>query len=199
MRSKESLRIGVAKILADLRAGKALSKTKMAELVNVDYKTWRSWESGETTPSIVDFISVFEHCDETLMRPVLNILYPKLYAGSNDPDIEHMRAAAAKFFAEEASDHMVKVWFFLHAGNHGSNLMPQVEEFCAFDHLPMEYRYFIAEQIYVSYMIAMHRGELIATDEVLPDMDIWTQGLKQGQRSAFRKLQSYTTFGGEDS
>lgn len=197
MRSKEELQAGVAKIFADLRARKNLSKCKMAELVNVDYKTWRSWEAGETTPSIVDFMSVFEHCNETMMRPVLNLLYPELYSAAGQ-DIEQMRRATAEFFRSEASDHMVRVWYFLHAGDHGSNILPQVEEFCAFDHLPMEYRYFIAEQIYVSYMIAMHRGELIATDEVLPDMDIWTHGLKQGQRSAFKKLQSYTTIGGDE-
>ena len=193
MRTAEELRIGVAKILSDLRAKKKLSKAKMSELVGVDVRTWRSWESGDTMPSIVDFISIFEHASEPIMRPVLNVLYPDIYSTTNDPNVEYMRSATAKFFLEEASDHMVRVWYFLHAGKHGSNILPQVEEFCAIDHLPLEYRYFIAEQAYVYYMMALQRGELTCTDEEMPNMEVWTAGLKQGQRAAFKKLQSYTS------
>lgn len=195
MLTKEELKQGVAKLLTDLRTRQGLSKAKMADKLGVDAHTWRSWESGESTPNIVDFISAFEQSGEPMLRPILNFLYPDTYM--EEDNVEQQRKAIVDFFANQASDHMIRVWAFLNHGGHGSNIAPQVEEFCALDHLPMEHRYFVAEQIYVYYKMALHRGELVATDEVMPDMDVWIDGLKQGQRAAFTKLNSYTTIGGQ--
>lgn len=188
---KEELRSGIAEILTSLRIRKGYSKNKMAEFLGVNKRTWYQWESGEATPNIVDFIDAFLEFEEPVLRTILSKIYP-----DNDnscEDIDLIRNNTSRFFSEVATDHMVRIWNFLAFGNHGSNNAPQAEEFCALNHLPMEYRYYIAEMIYVFYKTAERRGELVATDDVMPNMETWEAGLKKGQKAAFHKLQSYTT------
>ena len=82
---------------------------------------------------------------------------------------------------------------YLFAGSHGSEITAQLEEFCALDHLQLEQRYMIAEQIYMFFLMAQHRGELIETDDVMPNMQTWASALKEGQKAAYGRLRSYST------
>lgn len=193
MRSKEDIQERVMAILTELREKKGFSKTRMAEYLGVDKHTWIRWESGANMPSIVDMIMIYDKLGESIIGPILDMLYPTETA-SVMPDavpVAQVRKEVAKYFLEGSSDHMVRVWNFLHHGLHGSEIQYQVEEFCAIDHLPMQYRYFIAQQVYVYYMMARQRKELISTDEVMPDMDVWSSGMKRSQKAAFDRLQSY--------
>ena len=187
---KEDIRSGVAEILRSLREKQGYSKNRMAERLGINKRTWYAWESGESSPNIVDFINIFTELGEPMMRPILQLLYGNQPAAD---DIETLRQRTADFFHRSAPDHMVQVWSFLNSGEHGSNVAPQVEEFCALDHLPLEHRYYVGEMIYMLYKTAAHRGELVATDEVMPNMEVWEAGLKSGQKAAFNKLKSYTT------
>lgn len=193
MRTKDDLKRSIGDMLHSLRIKHGYSKNHMAEIVGVDKHTWHSWESGATCPSIVDFIAVFNACDEPLTRPLLDMLHPDTYAGITDQsDIQQVRKAVSDFFLNNASDHMVRVCMYLFGGSHGSEIAGQIEQFCALDHLPIEYRFMIGEQIYMYYLMAEHRGELIETDAVMPNVDTWSAALKNCQKAAYGKLRSYS-------
>lgn len=189
MRTREDLRTGLAAMLHDLRTRRGLSKAKMARLVDVDDHTWNSWETGRTSPSVVDFLYIFEACGESVMRPTLELLYPDQYAGS----ASEARDTLTHFISELAPDHAVQVLSFLAFGDHGSNFAPQTELFCAYAHLPMEQRFVIAETVYIAYKLAQNRSELRSPGSVLPDLNTLESGLKKGQKAAYARLQSYTT------
>lgn len=189
MRSKEEIKSGIAKRLADLRAQKGYSKTKMAEFLGVDKHTWSRWETGENVPSVIDFFLIYDKLGDNPISTILDMLYPdnEYFSHGNIP-IEAARKNIAKYFLEDASDHQVRAVSFILNGPHGSDADAQMEEFCAINHLPLHYRYFIAEHIYVYYMLARQNRELILTDHIMPDMDIFTDGLKAIQKSAFDDL-----------
>lgn len=186
---KEDIRSGVAEILRSLREKQGYSKNRMAERLGINKRTWYAWESGETVPNIAEFIRVFTECGESMLRPILQLFYPDQYGTNTD----QIREQLTHFIQTAATDHQIDVLSFLAFGSHGSNFAPQVELFCAYNHLPLEQRFFIAEMVYQQFMIAQNRGDLIKTADTMPDMKTWETGLKAGQKAAYKRLQSYTT------
>ncbi len=176
-------------MLAELRDRQNLSKAAMARRVGVDDHTWSSWETGATSPSVVDFLNVFEACGESILRPTLELLYPDHYTDGQTNERERLTS----FVNDAATDHHIAILAYMIFGDHGSNFIPQAELICAYNHLPMEQRFIIAELIYTSFLTAQHRGDLINTDSVQPDMPVWISGLKASQRAAYQRLNSYTT------
>lgn len=194
MRTKDGIKQGIASMLQRLREKHGFSKNRMSEVIGVNKHTWYAWESGTTCPSVADFIAAYDACDEPVMRPLMEMLSPDDYEGVTDQsDITRQREALAHFVTHDASDHMIRVLNFLMSGDHGSEIAAQVEQLCALDHLALEYRYMIAEQIYLLFVMSEHRCELIATDSVMPNKDLWASALKEGQRAAYGRLRSYST------
>lgn len=193
MRSKDEMRSGIAQMLRDLRIRKTLSKSKIADIVGVDDHTWASWESGRTSPSVVDFVHIYNVLGENMMHPVMQFMFDNQCDTSED-----MRKSAAEFLSESAPEHTVQALHYILFGHHGSSPISQIEQFCALDHLPLEQRYYIAELIYVMYKMSENRGDLIESHSTLPDMRTWESALKAGQKAAFRRLQSYSAAGEHD-
>lgn len=187
--NREELKQSTAKLIGDLRTRQGLNQARMAKKLNIDPHTWNSWESGKTSPSVVEFVNMFSVCGESMMRATLEMLYPEQYRTESDIDREKM----IRFVSDVATDHAAEVMNFIAFGNHGSSYSPQAELFCAYNHLPMEQRFLIAESIYVAFLIAQNRGDLVAKDAVMPDMETLKSGLKAGQKAAYTHLQSYNT------
>ena len=79
MRSKEEIQAAVAEALRDLRRSTGLSKAKMADSLYIDRATWRRYESGETSPSIADFIFFYALHKKNALQSVLEFVYPSTY------------------------------------------------------------------------------------------------------------------------
>ena len=60
------------------------------------------------------------------------------------------------------------------------------------DHLPMKYRYMIAESINKYYEMASAHNELVSTDETLPDVELFRIGLNLGKKATMEKKESYS-------
>ncbi len=189
MRTKEDLRSALATMIHDFRDKQGLSKAAIAKRLNVDDHTWNSWETGRTSPSVIDFVTIFESCGESMMRQTLQFIYPDQYKTGNT----ETRARVTRFIEEVATDHAIDIMAYLLFGVHGSNVSPQLELMCAYNHLPMEQRFMFAELVYTAFLADQHRGDLLAPDNVMPDMPVWEDGLKKAQKATYRKLQSYTT------
>ena len=193
MRTKEDLRSAFANMLRDLRERQHLSKAKISRILDIDDHTWNAWESGKTSPSLVDFITVFDTCGESIMRPFLEFLYPDQYSSSSD-----LRDQLSHFSREVATDHAIEIMSFIALGEHGSEFSLQAELICAYNHLPLETRFIIAETIYTSFLISMNRGDLVATDSVMPDMPVLEDGLRKAQKAAYTRMRSYNTITEEE-
>lgn len=184
MRTKEDIRSALSVILSDFRTKHGLSKTKIAETLGIDKHTWIRWERGENTPALEDLIIIFDKLGEDLMPHIMNILYP------NDPrdPVSSYRKDAAIYYLDQATAHQARVWKFMTTCLSQQEQEAQTEEFCAINHLPLEYRWFLAEQVYLYYTKAIKSNEIQHTTEAMPDMDIFIQGLKRTQKAAFDKL-----------
>ena len=185
MRSKEDVNYIISGLLMQLRQKKGLSKAKMADALGIDKHTWIRWESGASAPSIADLVMVYETMEEPILRPMIDILYP------HEDDYHESTTAARKSIAEyildKAPDRTIRMYRYMMERPEADQ---QLEEFCALNHLPLHYRFFVAQQIYVYYQMARQHGELIYTDTHMPDLDIFASGMKRVQKAAFDKLKS---------
>lgn len=181
MRTKQEINGRISHLLIELRAKYGVSKSKMADIAGVDRHTWARWEDGVNVPTIADLVMVYDALGESILRPILDLLYPSEEIGT-----ESIRKDAAQCFLESATDHSVRI--FSYTMDNNSDIDTQVEAFCAFGHLPSPYKFFLLQHLYVYYQTARQHQELIGTNEVMPDMDIFSSGLKRTQKSAFDKL-----------
>ena len=194
MKTVEEIRADCAEALRQLRIQNGYTKAEMCIAANVDIRTWNKYESGESAPDVAKFLYIFAALGKDAMHTVLHIVYPETYADlSPEDETQRFRETAAHYILNAASDRTVRELNFLIHGQHGSNIEPQMQEFTMLDHLPMAYRYAIAEMIYTFWRLAESRGELVRTDRIMPDIDVFLAGLTQGQEAANDHRDSYTT------
>lgn len=194
MRTRDELRDGCANLLRKLRLETGYSKSKMAETVGIDLRTWEKYESGQASPRVDEFIAWFDLFHADALRYVLDYLYPDIYDGLiNDSRTDDLRKAAMHYISNVASDHAIKKFDFLVFGEHGSNIEAQTEEFTMLDHLPLTMRLAVASLIDILYQTAEANNLLVCTDCVMPVIDVFHDGLKKGREAVMNGKQSYTT------
>ena len=193
MRTLLELQQGIAQLLSDLRKRKGLSKFKIATLVGISDKTWARYESGTSAPTIPEFIQIYSALNEDAFRDVLNYLYPNTYLDINpNSSVEELRNALSHFSHHVASDRTIHELAFMIFGNHGSSFMPQLEMFTMLNHLPMKYKYFIADDIMKYWEIAELHGEITCKENIMPHIETVQQGLELGKEATLSKRNYYS-------
>jgi len=191
---KEYIQSALAKIFAQVRIKRGLSKSKIADSVYISEATWARYENGESAPTVPEMIRIFSELNEDSLKYVLKLVYPETYGDlTYESPTKDLRKAAAHYFTEVASDQTVRIWDFITFGSHGSNVEAQMQEFCAYEHLPLDYKLAVACLIDSLYNLAMERGELIEADHVRPNLEVFRSGLRKGKEAAYRRTNSYTT------
>lgn len=194
MITMNELQKGCADLLRDLRLEAGLTVPKMADLMEIDKRTWQKYEDGLSAPSVPEFIDIFNRLGEDALKKVLNLIYPSIYKSlSQDSNTKDLRKALVHYFDYLASDLVVRELSFLVFGDHGSNFVPQLQEFTALDHLPMTLRYAIAKQIQIFWTVSEANGQLINLDHVMPDINMFADAIAKGEDAALSGRNSYTT------
>lgn len=193
-RTLSDIQKGCSDLLKRLREKKGLSKSKMASLVGTSDHTWARYESGESAPTVPEFIYIYSKAEADPLRAVLDFIYPDIYKDlTADSDMDDLRKACCHFLQHVASDRMVREWNYLAFGEHGSSNKSQLEMFTMIDHLPMKYRYMIANDVMKYWEIASSHNELVGTDHIMPDIDLFKQGLHKGKEATLKGENSYNT------
>lgn len=183
-----------AEQLKKLRISHGLSKAKMADTFFLDHRRYSDYESGIRSPSAPELVMMYETLGEDILRTTLDCVYPDKYKNIEDKDDVHaQRAAAVHFFQHVATDRMVREFNYIAFGNHGSNFEPQLAEFVALDHLPLDYRVAIVKNIITFYNMAKARGELICPDHIEPDIDTLVDAIRKGLEAVGQGRNSYST------
>ena len=192
--TKDQIDIEFAKQLKQLRLSQGLSIAKMADKFYLDERTWAKYERAESAPSAPDMVRMYNECGVDILRATLECVYTDIYKDiENKTEVDAMRAAAVHFFQHIATDRMVREFNYIAFGGHGSNFEPQLNEFVALDHLPMDYRVAIVKNIITFYRMADARGELVCADVAPPDFTILVDAIRKGLDAVGQGRNSYTT------
>ena len=197
MRTKDEIRTACAAVLQQLRLEKGFSKERMAREMYVDPKTWARWESGESMPSVADFMFVFEESGTDSLPMLLKFMYPDKYGGLGN-ETQDVRTSMANYLRDVASDRMISTLYYLLYGNHGSNIEAQVQELLMLDHLPLIYRYVAANSLKTCWDIACGQGELLNEGYIMPNMELFNKALDQAHKAAVTGKNNYVTIKGKE-
>lgn len=188
------LQQGFADALRELRLRHGLSKSKIADKLFLDERTWAKYESGSSAPTAPEFIRFYSELGEDVLRSTMNAIYPDIYQEITcTEDTEAMRQAAAHFFLHVATDDMVRDFNYIAFGEHGSNVRPQLAEFVALDHLPLDYRVAVVKNIITFYGLAEARGEIVCQDTAPVNIDVLVDAIRSGLEAVGEGRNSYST------
>lgn len=194
MRERSELRMGCATLLRNLRLEMGYSKSKMAECVGVDYRTWDNYEAGIASPRVDEFIHYFDIFSADALRCVLNFLYPEVYDSlTPESNADDLRQACVHYVSTVASEHAIRKMDFLIFGEHGSCVFAQSEMFVMLNHLPLAMRMIVADMVSSLYYIAVTNELLVNTDRIMPCIDIFEQGRIKSKQAIANGKTSYTT------
>ena len=192
MRTHEDFAADFAGLMKRLRTEKRLSLRKAADIMNVDYHTFGRYESGESAPTVPDFVRFCADLGIDALPAVLEYVYPTVYGRNATDDINQIREGVAHFFAAIARDHEVREMEYLINGNHGSSLSSQIAMYTMIDHLPMYYRVAVAQLINTLWIIAESRGELLETDKTMPDVELFRKAMHLGTDAVINGREHYS-------
>lgn len=194
MKTREDIRSNIAKLLRDLRESTGLSKSQISTILNVDPHTYTKYENGESPISAEDLIWLFAELEKDVLRHVLDMIYPNVYEGlSAQSDIDDLREGINHFMGHVASERFVRSWDYITFGNHGSDVEPQLQEFLMICHLPLAYRYVLAENVWMFWQLAVSKDKLTNTDCTMPNIEMFLNTLETVQKAVVENKDGYTT------
>lgn len=179
-----------AELIKQIRVSNDLSKSEMAAIMGVSDATFYKYESGASSPTVIQFIDLCQDLNLDIFRVIYDLMYPEIEDGGT----EELRRSAAYFVQNQCPDKLLRELHYIINGNHGSNFYPQAQEFTMINHLPMEYRLIIARDIFMLYDLARDKGELLHTDKVMPDEKAFMEGIRKGREAVKAGKNSYSEF-----
>lgn len=189
---KEKLQDFVAEMLKELRIRHGLSKAAMADILYINPKTWAKYEAGTSSPTLAEFLTIFDELGEDPLRSSLIHFYPETYSMlQSEGGNEELRRAIANYFKNVATDKDVTDWSYLVFGSHGSNLSPQLQEFITIDHLPLKYRYMIAMEVLAFWSLAQVENAIVDDGNNMPNMELFEKGVRKAKQAIDKGLPGY--------
>lgn len=183
----------ISEIIKEAKVKSGMSISRIAEGVGRDDKTVSNWVKGKVTPNVSNLIRLFQVMEQPLLSKILPIVYPHLDRTRGKNTVDQKRKTLADYISQVAFDSEVEKLYFLTFGPHGSSWYPQLEEWVALDHLPMKEKVNIAKTIENAFDMAAARDELVATEEVMPEMDVFKHAIEQGILAAMDGRNAYNT------
>lgn len=179
----------VSNILLNARLDAGVSKKDIAKALGKTERTIQNWESGYN-PSFLDICSWFQVIKKSAWTYIQcaiynhDVHYSEAY--SND-----CRKNLIQYFSAAKISEIRKVCYIIF-GKHGSNWHAMLEALFEYVCSPLAQRVISARSILVSYSVDAQRTELVATDNISPDIDNLHRCIELGTEAAKHGKTSYT-------
>lgn len=177
-----------AKMLRALREQEGLSKSKMADKMGVDERTYSRFERGEASPSLALSLQLLQRLNKPALPIITRYLYPDDYGTVADADNpENVRKKLATYILRDVTERTARQLAYFLFEEHGSITESQMQLICALDHLPMDVRLLVAKIVLNFWEIESSRGGILNTESVMPDMALLKQTIIDVQTSIIEK------------
>ena len=182
-----------SKIWWKSRADADKSQEFMALGLGVSKKTVQNWEKGISAPDLFQGSEWFRILGLNPLPYYLAYLYPDLFGDISPDKSDEELALALHHLIDQATPIEKRQLLFLMAGKHGSSWYALLQMFTAHCHTSMQCRVGTARIVLDNYEMQQETGELVCTDNVLPDLDVLRNAIESGKSAAQQKRPGYTT------
>ena len=183
----------LAQCMAYNRTKVGKSQKYMAKAMNKSVGTIQNWESGYSTPNIIDLVDWFDILGLNPLRSVMEFIHPEIYRGINPSDTTNkIREGLDVWVNNIATDDEIRKLSYFIYGNTGSSWHSQINEVCALNHLPIADRIVIAEIILSLYQLKESQRALINTNHIAPDIDNFKEAINKCKQSVLEGKNEYS-------
>lgn len=178
----------VSGILLQSRLDAGVSRKDLAKALGKTERTIQNWESG-FSPSFLDVCMWFSAIEKPAWSYIQNAIYNHK-TNNYDSYAEECRQELIEYFSAADIIEIRKVSFAI-MGDHGSNWLAMLEALLEHVCSPLAQRVISARSILISYSIESQHTEIIATENILPDLENLRRCIELGTEAAKAGKNSY--------
>lgn len=180
----------LAKILSRTRNEVGLSQEDMALELGVSRMTVSNWEKGTSRCDMVQFFHWFEALGKNPIPYVLQFFTPDTFEDLEHSSSDERIDEAVEELLQSLSNESKRSILYLLYGIAGDPFA-MLQLFVAHSHLPMEYRFSIANHICEAYKMCEANGTLKDTDKIKPDIALLEEAIEAGKDAAITGKATY--------
>lgn len=180
-----------AEIFVTSRYDAGKSQEYMAAELGVSRHTICNWESGASSPNAFQLTEWFRALNLNPTPYLFDYLNSEI---RTDPSISKEEKLEKSFdrIADELTVSQKRCVTYLLTGTYRGDPYAMLQLFVAHAHLPMQYRFSIANQICETYKLCEKAGMLRDTEYILPDIEILEKAIEAGREAAIRGEHTYS-------
>ncbi|MDD6038052.1 MAG: helix-turn-helix transcriptional regulator [bacterium] len=183
----------MAKLLSEARYKVGVSQEQMAMALRVSKNTIYNFEKGTSTPDLFQFMAWYETLGLNPTSYILQYMNPYEFDGLSAEASEEQIQESLNTLLNELTPHQKRCVLYLLFGSYQGDPYAMLQLFVAHAHLPMHYRFSIANTILETYKMCEKCGDLKDTSHVMPDIETLEKAVRQGREAAINGKDGYVT------
>lgn len=177
----------LAKYLSQTRYNNNISQERMAMALHVSKNTVAAYEKGTSSPDFWQILEWYKICGQNPTPDLFKLINPEFDKEQcNDEEISR----AADILVSSLSDHKKRCVNYLLAGCNGDPYA-MIDLFVAYAHLPMYYRFGIANFIFETFKLCQSVDWLKDTDKIMPNIELLEDAILLGREAAVNGKDNY--------
>lgn len=179
-----------SKIFSESRYEANVSQSYMAAELGVSRTTIQNWESGISAPNAFQLTEWFRALNLNPTPYLFDYLNGEIRQDKSLSDEEKLEKSFERIIGELTIQQKRCIAYIL-TGTYKGDPYAMLQLFVAHAHLPMNFRFSIANQICEAYKMCEQAGMLIDTEYVMPDLSVLEKAIDAGRNAAIKGEHGY--------
>ena len=180
------------RILTKSRQKSNVSQEHMAAELGVSRRTIQNWEMGNSCPTFFQVIEWFRVLGQNPASYYREFLYPEAFKDLEPSDDDDRISDALQIVFNNLSIAEKRTLLYLFHSDHGSSTLAILQMLLAHLHTDMKSRVLVGRMILESFEMSEKRDELVNTDCIMPDLDIFQQAIEKCKQAAIKRESGYS-------
>lgn len=180
-----------SKIFSESRADAGVSQDWLAAELGVSRKTIQNWENGTSMPNYFQQLEWFRAL-KLNQTPYLYKYVNHEIRNNENMSKEEKFDISFESLMKDLNISQKRCITYLLTGTYQGDPYALLQLFVAHAHLPMAYRFSIANQILETYKLCNHANMLQDTEYILPDINVLEEAISAGRTAAINGESGYS-------
>ena len=180
-------------LLAKTRSQADLSRKKLSEQIGVSESTVKTWEAGQSAPTLSYAIRWLYVTGNNPFKSALDFFWPDIYKNiSEKTPVSELRIILKEYLKNVAGPQEIRKLRYLVSEDYHGYWDGILDVFCARSHSSLETRYRIGEIIHLAYEFAVSNGVAAKPRGMCINPMIVTESLKSAKSATLSKQYGYS-------